>query len=75
MMKISGRLRHTSTQMPAGTLTMRRFEIRASASTSPKISEKTIAIAAIWRLTRNPSSRNRRLLPVHSHSQFPGSNR
>jgi hypothetical protein len=75
MMKISGRLRQTSTQMPAGKLMMRRLEMRANASASPKINEKTIAIAAIWRLTRKPSSRKRKLFPVHSHSQFPGSNR
>ena len=54
--KISGRLRQTSTQIPAGTLTRRRFEIRSSASTRPKISEKTIAIAAISGLVLYNSS-------------------
>ena len=34
-----------------------------------------IEIAAISRLTRNPSSRKRRLLPEVSHSQLSGSNR
>jgi hypothetical protein len=56
-------------------LTRGSFEIRASASSSPKISEKTIAIAAISRLTANPSSRKRTLLPVVTHSQLEGSKR
>ena len=75
MIRISGRLRQTSTQTPAGKLMIRRFEIRISASSRPKISEKTIPIRAISRFTRKPSSRNLKLLPVQSHSQFPESNR
>ncbi len=75
MIRISGRLRQTSTQMPAGTLTKRRFEILMSARRRPKMREKIIPITAISRLTRKPSIRNRKLLPVQSHSQFPESNR
>ena len=46
---------------------------RASASASPAISEKNIAMIAISRLTRKPSRMNRALLPVTSHSQLSGS--
>ena len=45
MIRISGRFRQTSTQIPAGTLTKRRFEILISARRRPKISEKTIPIS------------------------------
>ena len=74
MMKTSGRFRHTSTQTPAATLTTRFFVSRSSASTSPKPRDRTIVTAAIWRLIQNPDSRNRRLFPEKSHSQFAGSN-
>ena len=59
MMKISGRLRQTSTHMPAATLSGFQRDSRASASASPTISESTIAITAISRLTRKPSRMNR----------------
>jgi hypothetical protein len=72
MIRISGRLRHRSTQIPAGMLSRRLFEMRISASRRPKIIEKTIPMAAISRLTKKPSSRNLRLLPLHTHSQFSG---
>jgi hypothetical protein len=75
MMKISGRLRQTSTQSPAGMLSSFEPEIRSSASISPKISESTIPITAISRLTRKPSIRKRKLLPDHTHSQLSGSKR
>jgi hypothetical protein len=75
MMKISGRLRQRSTQTPPTTASGRSFDRRVSARSRPKMSEKTIAIAAISRLTRNALSRNSRLLPLHSHSQLLGSKR
>jgi hypothetical protein len=68
-------LRQTSTQIPTGTLTSRAPEIRISASRRPKMSEKTIPIAAISRLMRNPLSRNSKLFPVITHSQLSGSKR
>ena len=74
-MKISGRLRHTSTHTPATNATALSLESRSNASTSPNARERTIAIAAISRLIANPSSRKRTLLPVITHSQLSGSNR
>src|SRR5918992_233186 len=55
MIRMSGRFRHQSTQIPAGKLIRRRFEIRIRARISPKISEKTIATAAISMLMKKPS--------------------
>ncbi len=63
MMKISGRLRHTSTQTPATKLSGFQRASRPSASASPAISDSTIEITAISRLTRSPSRMNRALLP------------
>ena len=73
MMKISGRLRQTSTHAPATTLIGVQRERRASASASPAISESTMAMTAISRFTAKPSRMNRRLFPVTSHSQLSGS--
>ena len=75
MRKISGRLRNTSTHAPATTATGRTRVSRASASSNPKASAKTIAMTAISRFTRNPSRMKRKLLPVTSHSQLAGSKR
>ena len=75
MRKISGRLRKRSIHAPAAMLSGRIVEIRPSASPSPTIKLKTIAISAISRLTRKPSRMNRTLLPVVSHSQLSGSKR
>ena len=75
MMKISGRLRQRSTHAPAATLSGVQRESRSSASASPTISENTIAMTAISRLTRKPSRMNRTLFPVTSHSQLSGSKR
>ena len=75
MMKISGRLRHTSTHSPATLLRIRRVETRSRASTRPIASESTIATNAIWMLIQNPRSRNQKLFPEKSHSQLSGSKR
>src|SRR5918996_345882 len=75
MISTRGRLRQMSTQTPAGKLINRRLEIRINASRRPKISERTIPIAAISRLIRKPSTRNLKLFPVHTHSQLSGSKR
>ena len=70
--KISGRLRNTSTHVPATQRKGLNTDRRASASSRPTISAKIIAMIAIWRLMRKPSRMNRALLPVHSHSQLSG---
>ena len=75
MIRISGTFRQMSTQMPAGTLIQRLRAILISASSNPKNIENKIPISAISRLTRNPSTMKRKLLPVHSHSQLSGSTR
>ena len=72
-MKISGRLRHTSTHNPATKLTGPIRDSLRRASARPAASESTIAMAAISRLISSPSRMNRRLLPVTSHSQLSGS--
>ena len=56
-------LRQTSTQIPAGTLTRRRLEIRISASRRPKMSEKTIPIAAISRLIEEALEQELEVVP------------
>ena len=75
MMKISGRLRQTSTHAPTTTLSGFQRERAAQRERRPTISESTIAMTAISRFTRKPSRMNRRLFPVVSHSQLSGSKR
>ena len=64
MIRMSGRLRQTSTQIPAGKLNHGRFEIRISARRRPKMSERTIPISAISRLTRKPSTQEPEVVAV-----------
>ena len=75
MMKISGRLRHTSIHTPAATLTIPALETRSSASTRPKLSESTIATSAIWMLIQKPAEQEPEVVPREEPSQLSGSKR
>jgi hypothetical protein len=74
-MKINGRLRHTSIQIPTGPLSHGFLEIRPSASRRPKIIDSTMQMTAISMLTRNPLKMNSAFFPPNSHLQLSGSNR